>query len=139
MGPGMMQSTGQEPGRGVELAGGPPATLPDEQDIWTESAEGTGRLTLDWTPQEGNWSLVVMRADGGPDVAASLRLGATAPALPWVAGGLLVLGGLLLVAGAVTVLLAVRSAGRATGEEQGPDGPPAPTGPPAEPVLVAPR
>ncbi len=135
MGPGTPMPMSPGPGGGMELAGGPPATPPGEQTFWTSSVSGPGTLTLDWAPRAGNWSVVVMRADGSPAVDAGVRVGATAPALPWVAGGLLALGGLLAVGGALTVLLVTRSAHRRTGAP----GPPTPTTPPAEPVLAAPR
>jgi hypothetical protein len=40
-------------------------------------------------PADGNWTVVVMRADGTAGVAAGMQVAATVPALTWAAGGLL--------------------------------------------------
>ncbi|HEX8084496.1 MAG TPA: hypothetical protein VF529_09420 [Solirubrobacteraceae bacterium] len=46
--------------RGGERRPAPPANL----DIWTDSAVGAGRQTLRWDVEDGDWSIVVMNADG---------------------------------------------------------------------------
>ncbi|HEV7656351.1 MAG TPA: hypothetical protein VGP36_16675 [Mycobacteriales bacterium] len=84
--------------------GGPPGSAPGDQTFWDRSDSGTGTRTLDWTLATGNWTVVVMNADGSAGVDADLDLGGTVPGLRWatvalfVAGGVLLLGGLLLVA-----------------------------------------
>ena len=81
-----------------------PPGMPRGAGIWVESAAGTGTLTLDWAPQPGDWSLVVMNAAAAPGVHADVAVGASAPALgPFafsvLAGGVVaLLGGALLVA-----------------------------------------
>lgn len=94
----------------------PPGT-PGNQDIWTETAIGTGDLTLDWTPRAGDWSLVVMNADAGRDVHADIAVGATAPALVPIAVTVLSVGVAFLIGGAVLLGLSARSRRRTGAEE----------------------
>jgi hypothetical protein len=84
------------------------ASRPDARGIWTASATGTGKQSVRWHVQRGDWAIVVMNADGTPGVATSVSVAAKLPILFWLAlalvtGGSLVAvgGGLLLVAGAV--------------------------------------
>jgi hypothetical protein len=80
-------------------AGGRPAP-PVAQRFWSASANGTGKQTLEWKVRDGNWSVVVMNADGSANVDARVSAGANAPWL--AAAGWATLGGgtlLMLVAG----------------------------------------
>ena len=81
---------------------------PAGQDLWAASVQGTGEQTLHWTPDTGDWSVVVMNADGSAGVAADVSAGAEIPFLEplgWSLGG----GGvLLLVAGGALIALGVR-------------------------------
>ena len=88
----------------VLLAGGAPSGPPADQDFWTAEATGTGTQQLDWDPDDGSWTLVVMNADGSAGVAVDARIGATIPALTGLAWGLLG-GGLFLLLGAVLLLV----------------------------------
>jgi hypothetical protein len=114
------------PGRstGVDIAGGAPATPPADADIWAASSTGSGTQVLDWRPADGDWTIVVMRTDAAAGVDVLARAGATAPALMWLAVGLLVAGGLAMVIGALLVALAVHRAHRT----------PPPSGTPAQPA-----
>ncbi|MGY1782563.1 DUF4389 domain-containing protein [Geodermatophilus sp. SYSU D01036] len=114
-----------------EEAGGPPRVAPEEAGIWTASAVGTGTVTLDWRPDEGDWTVVLMRADGGAGIEADVRVGATLPGLTWVSVSLLAVGALLLAGG---VLLVALGANRA--RPLPPSGPVPAAGPP---VLPRPR
>jgi hypothetical protein len=130
MGPGMM----------TEIRGGPPSAPPADVDIWVAQTSGTGTQVLDWRPREGDWTVVVMRADGRADVAVDLRVGATAPRLGWLAGGLLAAGAVLALIGALLVAFAVRRAqhGPPAGAAAagGPPLPPGPVPPVQDPVLT---
>ncbi|SHN86170.1 hypothetical protein SAMN05660350_03891, partial [Geodermatophilus obscurus] len=131
VGHGRVGELGSDGGLGVpsEIPGGAPAALPGDADFWVARTEGTGTQTLQWTPSDGDWTVVVLRADGSAGVDVDARAGVTVPALPWIWSGLLVLGGLLAVVGALLVALAVRSA------RSGPAGPfSAPYGPPPPPA-----
>ncbi|WNV84787.1 DUF4389 domain-containing protein [Umezawaea sp. Da 62-37] len=85
-------------------AGSAPAIAPDALRIWTASASGADR-TVDWTPQPGQWTAVVMNADGSRPVTADLAIGATAPALGALTVGLVSGGCALVVLGIVVILL----------------------------------
>jgi hypothetical protein len=90
-------------GHAGERSPAPPA----KQGIWAASAHGAGPQTLDWDVEDGNWSVVVMNADGTPGVQADISAGAKLPFLDevgWIAVGggalLLVVAAGLVVAGA---------------------------------------
>jgi hypothetical protein len=122
MGPGMME----------DFRGGRPDTLPADSDIWVARSSGEGTQVVDWRPEGGNWTVVVMRPDGRAGVAGEARVGATAPGLGAVGGGLLAVGGLLVVVGALLVALSVRRA------QRGPGRPPATTPSTNEPAPRSP-
>jgi len=56
----------------------PPAT----SDIWSATATGEGEQTLEWEIEDGDWSVVVMNADGSKGITADVKAGAK---LPWLA------------------------------------------------------
>ncbi len=92
--------------------GGAPAVPPAGLDIWAARATGAGAQSLTWHAEEGGWMVVVMNADASATVVARMDAGATVPALPWVAAGLLA-GGAVLLAGAVLLVVTpVRRASR---------------------------
>lgn len=90
-----------------DLDGGTSPSAPGQQDFWVASSLGPGPRSLEWEPTNGSWTVVVMNADGQPGIDVRADLGATAPALPWIAVGVLgagvvfLVGGVLLIAGAV--------------------------------------
>ncbi|HYO37404.1 MAG TPA: DUF4389 domain-containing protein, partial [Geodermatophilus sp.] len=129
---------GDRPWQLEDAPGGAPAVPPTEAGIWTVAASGAGTQVLDWRPGEGNWTVVVMRADGDAGVAADVRAGATLPGLTAFAVALLVTGAVLLAVGGLLVALAVHRAQPPAGSvpATGPF-PPGPRG--AEPELTSPR
>jgi hypothetical protein len=89
----------------AERGSGRPAA-PASKRIWAASSHGTGMQTVTWDVKHGNWSVVVMNADGSRGVDTGVSAGADFPilsALAWgsVGGGLVLLGvaALLVVAG----------------------------------------
>ena len=88
------------------------AAPPVSQRFWVAREAGTGTQTLVWPVRGGDWTVVVMNADGSRGVHARADIGATVPVLPWVATGLLIGGGVLLLLGLVLVIVPVRRAGR---------------------------
>jgi hypothetical protein len=91
-----------------QLAGGAPRRPPTAQNFWAASASGDGRQIVTWKVREGNWSVVLMNADGSRGVAAEVDLGAKLSFLLWVAIGLLIGGALLIGGGVALIILAAR-------------------------------
>jgi hypothetical protein len=113
---------------------------PTSQNFWLATATGTGTVTLNWTPGDGRFAIVLANVDGAPVVAADVMVAAKVPALTPFGGGLIA-GAVvaLLFAVALTYLGAVGLGG--TTPSGGPtSGPPPPAGPPVEtppvPVLT---
>jgi hypothetical protein len=79
---------------------------PADAQIWAASEQGSGKQTLNWEIHDGDWSVVVMNADGSRGVDADISTGAKVPflnELGWTAVGsgsfALLAGVALLVAG----------------------------------------
>lgn len=85
------------------VPGGPPPEPPARRPIWVAWAEGPGTQTLTWEMKPGNWTVVLMNADGSPGVEAWASVGVRIPGLVPLAVGLL-LGGLALVVLAVALV-----------------------------------
>jgi hypothetical protein len=85
--------------------GNRPLAPPAGERFWAASAQGAGAQTLTWDVEDGDWSVVVMNADGSPgvdaDVSAGARLGFL-DELGWVGIG----AGLLALGGAAALLYA---------------------------------
>ena len=85
-----------------ESGNGRPAA-PAQESFWAASTQGRGTQTLDWRVDDGDWSVVVMNADGSRGVAADVSAGAKMPFLDelgWSAlggGGALMIGALALI------------------------------------------
>ena len=106
----------------LSVSGGAPRAPPTEQSFWAASASGVGTQTLTWNVREGDWSVVLMNADGSRGVAADVDLGAKLSFLLWVAIGLLIGGVLVSVGSTALIVLAARR----------PRPPPTPPAPPTE-------
>ncbi|CUR57104.1 conserved membrane hypothetical protein [metagenome] len=92
-------------------AGDAPQAAPEDQTFWASSATGTD-ATLEWAPEEGSWTFVLMRTDGAQGVSADVATGAEVPVLEAVVAVLLVLAGLALLAGALLIAVPVRRVAR---------------------------
>lgn len=89
--------------------GGAQSVSPSRVSIWAASTQGTGPQTLLWKPHGGDWSIVLMNTDASPGVALDGSLGAKAPLLPWLAGGLLLVGALMACIGALLIARGLRA------------------------------
>ena len=103
-----------------QYAGQAPAQLPGDERFWVASTAGTGTQTLDWRPRAGDWSVVVLNADGSRAVQADLAVGATLPWLDDLAFSLIGLGLIFLLAGALLISLALRTSHRGTAPPSAP-------------------
>jgi hypothetical protein len=82
---------------------------PAEQPIWTASAQGTGPQTVEWDVEDGDWSVVVMNADGSRGIDAEVEAGAKIPflsAIGWTGIGA---GAVLLIGAAGLLVLGLRT------------------------------
>lgn len=93
--------------------GGAPATPPGDAGVWTATASGSGTQTVSWPVGDGQWTAVVMNADGSRGISVRAEAGATAPAIGWIALGLLLAGAVLLAGGALLIGFAAHRAHRA--------------------------
>jgi hypothetical protein len=91
-----------------QVAGAAPGRPPTAQNFWAASASGPGSQTVTWKVRDGDWSVVLMNADGSRGVAADVDLGAKLSFLLWVAIGVLIGGVLLLGGGVALIVLAAR-------------------------------
>lgn len=89
------------------IAGRAPRSAPGAQRFWVAKATGSGPRTLLWKPAKGTWTVIVMNADGGPEIGVTADLGARLPALPWIALGFLV-AGIVFAAGAALLIVGAR-------------------------------
>jgi hypothetical protein len=102
------------------------AEPPTDQRIWAAQAHGAGAQSLTWDVADGDWSVVVMNADGSPGVDAGVKAGANVPFLDevaWISLG----GGALLLLLSVGLIYAGARTPR----------PPRPQAEPAGPVPAA--
>jgi hypothetical protein len=87
---------------------------PEHAGIWVDSSHGTGRQSFEWKINDGDYSVVVMNADGSLGVDADVKAGADIPFLDelgWTAIGS---GAFALVLGIGLIALAVRRTRTAT-------------------------
>jgi hypothetical protein len=82
--------------------------LPANQGFWAASAHGSGTQTLAWDLKDGDWSIVVMNADGSPGVQADISAGAKLPYLTEIGWSSLGGGAILLLTAATLIVFAVR-------------------------------
>jgi hypothetical protein len=93
----------------LSVTGGAPEAPPTEQHFWAASASGVGTQTLTWKVRDGDWSVVLMNADGSRGVAADIDLDAKLSFLLWVAIGLLIGGALVTGGSTALIVLAART------------------------------
>ncbi|ROR90857.1 hypothetical protein [Nocardioides aurantiacus] len=89
-----------------------PTSPPGEVGIWAARSSGLGEQSLTWTPEEGDWTVVVMNADGSAGVDVQAAAGAEVPALGRLVWSLLAVALLVLLAGVALVAAALRGVSR---------------------------
>jgi hypothetical protein len=82
---------------------------PGEEDFWAAKAEGSGDRSVEWTLDRGDWTLVVMNADGSPGLTIHGAATIEVPALGGVTIGFLVVGIPALAGGIWLVVTAAGS------------------------------
>lgn len=96
-------SPGAGPEDDLDIPGTAPSSPPTDVTGWDVSETGVGGVELAWSPRPGDWSLVLMNADGSAGVGADVEVAAR---LPWLGGvGLAAFfTGLVLTAAGVTLV-----------------------------------
>ena len=82
------------------------ATPPTSETFWVESATGAGSIDLEWAVEQGEWSMVVMNADGSPGVEADFQAGLRSDVLIPVGIGMAFVGLLLGIVAATLLVVA---------------------------------
>lgn len=85
---------------------------PGEQDFWVVSGSGAGQQELTWDLEPGDWSLVVMNADGSRPVWMDVQVGGRSDLLGPLGSGLLTGGLIALVIGLPLLLFGTAGLGR---------------------------
>jgi hypothetical protein len=81
---------------------------PTEQSFWTAQVDGSDVERLEWEARNGDWSVVVMNADGTPGVAADVSVGVHSGAVLPIGILLIVFGGLGTIVSVVLIVLGAR-------------------------------
>jgi len=107
----------------TDHAGSVSPQQPADLGFWTVSSEGAGQRTLDWEPESGEWTLVVMNSDAtsGLDVSASLGVNT-----PWIPIGMWVTAVLTVVIAVGAVVTAILASKQSTTVEASDTGSPEP-------------
>jgi hypothetical protein len=95
-------------------AGNRHPVAPEHAGIWDTSNQGEGRQSIDWEVEDGDWSVVVMNADGSLGVDADIRAGADVPFLDELGWSAIGSGSFALIIGIGLIALAVRRPRTAT-------------------------
>jgi hypothetical protein len=103
----------------AERAGDRRPSPPGEESIWTASAQGAGPQTLEWDVEDGDWSVVIMNADGSPGVDAGVSAGAKIPFLLEIGWSAIGTGAVFLMAAAGLLVLGIRPPRNRPGAEPG--------------------
>jgi hypothetical protein len=93
----------------ADHAGDRRPAAPAKQSIWAASAQGADTQRLEWDVEDGDWSVVVMNADGSPGVDAGVSAGAKVPFLSELGWSAVGSGAVLLIAAAGLLVLGIRT------------------------------
>jgi hypothetical protein len=77
-----------------------PASVP----IWTASSQGRGEQVITWPFEKGDWTVVIMNANGERGMDATVNAGATFPAVTLLIAPLLIGAGVMLLFGLSLVI-----------------------------------
>lgn len=99
----------------VRIPGTLGAAAPTAQGFWAASTSGTRPQALEWRVESGEWSLVLMNADGSRGISATAAIGFKAPILLTAAKAALGVGAFLLALGVLAIVLCARRPARGAG------------------------
>ncbi len=83
------------------------ASPPDEQDFWVASATSRSIADLDWPVEDGEYRLVVMNADGAPELTSTAQVQLELPNAFPISLAVLTGSGILTAAGVALLVMAV--------------------------------
>jgi hypothetical protein len=86
-------------------SGGALVAAPSTQSFWVASAEGPGAQTLEWDVQSGEWTMVIMNADGSAGIDVAVTAGVSIGGILLAAGVGIIFAGLVLGAIAAGLLV----------------------------------
>jgi hypothetical protein len=81
---------------------------PEHAGIWEASSDGRGEQSIDWQIEDGDWSIVVMNADGSLGVDAGVSAGADIPFLDELGWSAIGSGAFALILSVGLIALGVR-------------------------------
>jgi hypothetical protein len=81
---------------------------PADSQIWVASEHGSGKQTLNWEIEDGNYSVVVMNADGSAGVDADISTGADIPFLDDIGWSAVGSGSFVLLIGIALLIVGIR-------------------------------
>ena len=90
------------------LGGEGKLTPPADHRFWEASAQGSGRQTVTWDVDDGDWSIVVMNADASRGVDVGVKAGAELGFLASIGWGALISGLIVLSLAALLAVLGIR-------------------------------
>ena len=94
------------------LDGAAKPAAPTAQRFWEASAHGSGRQTLTWDVDDGDWSIVVMNEDASRQVDVGVKAGAELDFLAPAGWGALIAGLIVLSFAALLAVLGIREPAR---------------------------
>ena len=93
-----------------ETSGGQaPSAAPASLPIWTTYSQGKGPQVITWPFEKGDWTVVVMNADGSRGLDVTVDAGATFPGFGMLLPALLVGAGVFLLFGLSLVIGSTRT------------------------------
>ena len=81
---------------------------PLSQTFWIASAHGAGTQTLQWSPQTGDYWIILMNEDASTGIDDTVRLGAKVPLLSTIGAWLLIAGVVALVVAIIMLYFGIR-------------------------------
>jgi hypothetical protein len=81
---------------------------PADAHIWSASQQGSGKQSLNWEIRDGDWSVVVMNADGSAGVDADISTGANVPFLDEIGWSAVGSGSFVLIVGVALLVMGIR-------------------------------
>lgn len=93
-----------------DVAGGRLSGPPTKEGFWSAQASGSGEQTMEWDVEGGDWSVVLMNADGSRPVSLDAGVAIDIDWLIWIGIGILVIGVAITFGGIALIVIMRREA-----------------------------